>query len=96
MTQLGLELITDEDNYVEKSFSSLDKLKSNSELSVDAQDKSVDSGILDSLPIKSLITDNSCDLVIPESILVRGRLSTPAASESGETTVTAQVLLIIY
>ncbi|XP_058804638.1 uncharacterized protein LOC131671874 [Phymastichus coffea] len=90
LTQLGLELITDEDNYVEKSFSSLDKLKSNSELPIDIPDKSIDTGILD-LPIKSLITDNNCDLIIPESILVRGRLSTPAISESDDTAVTAQL-----
>lgn len=90
LTQLGLELVTDEDNYVEKSFS-LDKLKSNSELSVNVEDKSLDSAILDSLPIKSLMSADDCELTIPENILGRGRLNTPVISESGETTITTQV-----
>lgn len=90
LTQLGLELVTDEDNYVEKSLS-LDKLKSNSEVSLNAEDKSLDSGVLDSLPIKSLIAGDACDVIISDSISARGRLNTPVISENEETTITNQV-----
>ncbi|XP_008217525.1 uncharacterized protein LOC100679287 isoform X2 [Nasonia vitripennis] len=92
LTQLGLELVTDEDNYVEKSFTSVDKLKSISEVSLNIdQDKSIDSGILDSLPIKNLVTGNICEVVIPENILIRGRLNTPVISESDETNLNNQL-----
>lgn len=92
LTQLGLEIVTDEDNYVEKSLS-LDKLKSNSEVSLNVEDKSLDSGILDSLPITSLIKGDTSDIITPECILARGRLNTPVISESEEATLTNQVIV---
>ncbi|XP_014217842.1 XK-related protein 5-like [Copidosoma floridanum] len=89
LTQLGLQLITDEDNYVEKSFS-LDKLKSNSEVSINVEDKSIESMIIESLPIKSLANEN-CETMAPDGILARCRLHTPVISENGEKNLTNAV-----
>ena len=76
---------------MEKSFSSLDKLKSNSEVSLNIEDKSLNSTIINALPIKSLIASGHGDPTILENILVRGRLHTPVISETGETTIANQV-----
>ncbi|KAL7291292.1 hypothetical protein TKK_0014895 [Trichogramma kaykai] len=76
LTQLGLELVTDDENYVEKSFS-LDKLKSESSASLN-EDKSA--GVIDSLSVKNLLNSDN----LSESVLLRGRLGTPVASDSSE------------
>ncbi|KAJ8686194.1 hypothetical protein QAD02_021988 [Eretmocerus hayati] len=93
LAQLGLELITDEQNYVEKSFSTLGTLKSDSESSSHhIAEKSLNSSILDAVSIRDLVFNSRRDQPIPESVLVRGRLSTPSTgSDSGDSLVAGQL-----
>jgi hypothetical protein len=42
---LGLEVVTDENNFVEKSFSNLDKIKFSSKVSLNIENNNLESGI---------------------------------------------------